>query len=432
MYTFVCSHEKMSINQLQKVKQRFGIVGNAPALNRAIELAIRIAATNIGVLIIGENGSGKESFAKIIHYLSHRKHGPFIAINCGAIPEGTIDSELFGHEKGSFTDASITRKGYFEEADQGSIFLDEIGEMPLHTQPRLLRVLENREYLRVGSSQKRSTNARMIAATNVNLQQYVQQKKFREDLYYRIAQVQITIPPLRERAEDIDLLFRKFALEYAQINQQDLIKLTAQAKEMLRQYPFPGNVRQLKNITWQLATLEEPQSNITQETLAKYLPSPITLPTLSRKTLFVPNKAEKETFYKVIFEMKEEIQEIKKVFFDLIQKQILDRSLLQEHPHLFRMLWNSNPTAYQKSNPQKAIAAKISSPPKEEASHDTPTQEDLSLKNLEKRLITKAVEKAPNYKEAAKMLGISERTLFRKVHQYKIKRSSSLKHTTAK
>ncbi len=408
----------MNTNELQKIKQRFGIIGNSPALNKAIEIAVRVANTHIGVLITGENGSGKESFAKIIHELGTQRHGNFIAVNCGAIPEGTIDSELFGHERGAFTSASETRKGYFEESDNGSIFLDEIGEMPLHTQPRLLRVLENKEYLRVGSSQKRFTNARVIAATNVDLQACVAQKKFREDLYYRIAQVEISIPPLRERGEDIYLLFRKFVLDFAHMHKTPLMQLTPLAQQMLMSYEFPGNIRQLKNITWQLGTFEAENSVVTETILEKYLPTPIIVPASkasnNKNTHVAPAviHEKKEMLYKIIVDMQQEIQEIKKVILDFIQQKINSKEIIKQHPQLFRMLMH--PIASQITNNTHAPKL-LELPTKKEISN---IQDNLSLKDQEEKLIREAIAKTKTHKEAANLLGISLRTLFRKIKQY--------------
>ena len=407
----------MNANEIKKIKQRFGIIGHAPALHHAIELAARVADTNIGILITGENGSGKESFANMIHHLSTRKHGHFVAVNCGAIPEGTMDSELFGHEKGAFTSASETRKGYFEASNDGSIFLDEIGEMPLHVQPRLLRVLENKAYMRVGSSQRRGSNARVIAATNVDLKQYVAQKKFREDLYYRIAQVEIAIPPLRERREDIHLLFRKFALDHAQTYQQPLIQLTPEAKEMLMQYAFPGNVRQLKNITWQLATLT-PGPTITAEVLAPYLPKPVMLSHTTTASLQqgvgLPSE-EREMLYKVIGDMQQQLQEIKKVLLHFIQHQPQYQRIIKAHPHLLRILVGNDASKPNSNEAEQTTPLALPA----QTNDDVDTGENLSLKYHEARLIKKALQKGGNYREAAKMLGIAQRTLFRKVQKYR-------------
>ena len=412
-------YSKKESKQLQQVKQRFGIVGNSPALNKAIQQAMRVAATDIGVLISGENGSGKELFAKIIHYLSPRSHEKLITVNCGAIPEGTIDSELFGHEKGAFTSALERRKGYFEEADQGIIFLDEIGEMPLHTQPRLLRVLENREYMRVGSSQKRKTDVRVIAATNVDLQKSITENKFREDLYYRIAQMQITIPPLRARGDDIYLLFQKFALDFASTHQATLLQLTPPAQKLLKSYPFPGNVRQLKNIVWQIATLERQNPRITEEVLAKYLPKP---PVRALTTSNTNHQAlsERELLYKTLFEMQRELKELGEIVLLLIQHQDNASDIVAAYPQFFshlRQRMQANPTKQEHPRP---LPIRIETPLMISPQEPTSAHTNLSLKEHEKRLIKKALDHSPNHKIAAEKLGISERTLYRKRNEYAI------------
>ncbi|MEM9569764.1 MAG: sigma-54 dependent transcriptional regulator [Bacteroidota bacterium] len=413
-------YSKKESKHLQQIKQRFGIVGNSPALNKAIQQAMRVAATDIGVLISGENGSGKELFAKIIHYLSPRSHEKLITVNCGAIPEGTIDSELFGHEKGAFTSALERRKGYFEEADHGIIFLDEIGEMPLHTQPRLLRVLENREYMRVGSSQKRKTDVRVIAATNVDLQKSITENKFREDLYYRIAQMQITIPPLRARGDDIYLLFQKFALDFASTHQATLLQLTPTAQKLLQSYLFPGNVRQLKNIVWQVATLERQKPLITEEVLAKYLPKPPVRALTTSKTNH-QLLSERELLYKTLFEMQRELKELGEIVLLLIQHQDKASDIAAAYPQFFRHLSQrmqaNNPVTQEHPRPLPVhIETPLMISPQERTSMHT----DLSLKEHEKRLIKKALDSSPNHKVAAEKLGISERTLYRKRNEYGI------------
>ena len=415
-------YSKKESKHLQQIKQRFGIVGNSAALNKAIQQAMRVAATDIGVLISGENGSGKELFAKIIHHLSPRSHEKLITVNCGAIPEGTIDSELFGHEKGAFTSALERRKGYFEEADQGIIFLDEIGEMPLHTQPRLLRVLENREYMRVGSSQKRKTDVRVIAATNVDLQKSVAESKFREDLYYRIAQMQITIPPLRARGDDIYLLFQKFALDFASAHQATLLQLTPPAQKLLKSYAFPGNVRQLKNIVWQIATLERQNPLITEEVLAKYLPKPpVSLRVPALATPKTNTFSERELLYKTLFEMQRELKELGEIVLLLIQHHDKANDIAAAYPQFFRHLSQRMQANTVKQDRPKPLPVPLERPlmisPQEQP---TPAQTGLSLKEHEKMLIKKALDTSPNHKIAAQKLGISERTLYRKRNEYAI------------
>ncbi|HLL95186.1 MAG TPA: sigma-54 dependent transcriptional regulator, partial [Spirosoma sp.] len=324
----------MNNQEILSVKQRFGIIGNAPALNYAINVAMQVAATDLTVLITGESGSGKESFSKIIHSLSARKHGQFIAINCGAIPEGTIDSELFGHEKGSFTGAVDSRKGYFETTNGGTIFLDEIGEMPLGTQARLLRVLENGEFIRVGSSKTQKTDVRVVAATNVNLMDAVDKGKFREDLYYRLNTVPIYVPPLRERGTDIELLFRKFTTDFAERYRIKPLQLTEQAKQLLINFPFPGNIRQLKNIAEQVSILESEQNKALEaETLAKYLPQ---AQAPNRSLALFPtahgpgmeNFSERELLYKVLFDMRRDMNDLKKLVRDVLGNEQDGRQIL--------------------------------------------------------------------------------------------------------
>ncbi|MEY3450863.1 MAG: hypothetical protein RL711_688, partial [Bacteroidota bacterium] len=307
-------------SEIQNVKQRFGIVGNAHLLQHAIQVAMQVAPTDMTVLITGESGSGKESFSKIIHHLSHRKHGQFIAINCGAIPEGTIDSELFGHEKGSFTGASDARKGYFEVTNGGTIFLDEIGEMPLGTQARLLRVLENGEFIRVGSSKVQKTDVRVVAATNVNLLNAVEKKKFREDLYYRLSTVDISLPPLRDRKEDIHLLFRKFAADFAQKYKMPPIKLDDNAVQLLQKFRWSGNIRQLRNVAEQISVLET-NRDITATTLQSYLPMEgSNLPSVIKERKNESDfNTEREILYKVLFDMKSDLHDLKKLTLELMQ-----------------------------------------------------------------------------------------------------------------
>ncbi|MHA6249276.1 sigma-54 interaction domain-containing protein [Pontibacter sp. CAU 1760] len=422
---------------IQSIKQRFGIIGNSPLLNHAIQVAVQVAPTDMTVLITGESGSGKESFSKIIHQLSPRKHGQFIAINCGAIPEGTIDSELFGHEKGSFTSAHESRKGYFEVTDGGTIFLDEIGEMPLGTQARLLRVLENGEFIKVGSSKVQKTDVRVVAATNVNLLNAVEKGRFREDLYYRLNTVPITVPPLRERGDDIHLLFRKFTSDFSEKYKVKPIVLTPDAVQELLSFRFPGNIRQLKNMAEQISVLEY-EREIDAYRLRHYLPKEQVnnLPAvLARETGSDHNFSERDLLYKVLFDMRRDMSELKKLVFDMLTHQPNDEELLKEHSHLFENLeqkqqYNSNGRSYQ---PQQETVHKepyylpVKHAPVQEYDEkveDIPheyEEESLSLEDKEKELILKALKKHNNKRKyAAQDLGISERTLYRKLKQYDI------------
>lgn len=388
--------------ELQQVKQRFGIIGNNPALNRAIDVALQVAPTDMSVLITGESGVGKETFPQIIHQNSPRKHGPYIAVNCGAIPEGTIDSELFGHEKGSFTGALADRKGYFEVADGGTIFLDEVGELPIPTQARLLRVLESGEFIKVGSSKVLKTNVRIVAATNVNLMQAVADSKFREDLYYRLNTVPIQIPPLRERSEDILLLFRKFAGDCAEKYRMPAIQLDDEAKQLLTSYRWPGNVRELKNITERISVIEE-QRDITGEILRNYLPDinveklPVLVKNDSQQKIF---NSEREILYQVLFDMKKDVTELKKLVHDIMAGNMqVGTSEDASYPH--------------------PIATHAIQPPIQEA--EDVVEESLSLEDVEKEMIRKALERHNGRrKNAAADLKISERTLYRKIKEYKL------------
>jgi transcriptional regulator with PAS, ATPase and Fis domain len=408
------------------VKQRFGIIGNSAALNHAIEVAVQVAPTDMTVLITGESGSGKESFSKIIHQLSPRKHGGFIAINCGAIPEGTIDSELFGHEKGSFTGAHEARKGYFEVTDGGTIFLDEIGEMPLGTQARLLRVLENGEFIRVGSSKIQKTDVRVVAATNVNLLQAVEKRQFREDLYYRLNTVPIYVPPLRERGNDMLLLFRKFATDFAEKYRVKPISLTEDAATLLLQFPFPGNIRQLKNLVEQISVLELDRE-ITRDKLLRYLPEQqiSRLPALLRDQEPRDAFSERDLLYKVLFDMKKDMNELKKLVYELLQNGHYGDEVINDHKDLFDGVdpeeRRPEPVANQQllleraKNERMIELAKI-----EDVQHET-EDESLSLERQEKEMIVKALRKNKNKRKyAAQDLGISERTLYRKIKQYEI------------
>ncbi|HXA03044.1 MAG TPA: sigma-54 dependent transcriptional regulator [Cytophagaceae bacterium] len=415
----------MSINsssEIQSLKQKFGIIGNSPLLNHAIQVASQVAPTDMTVLITGESGSGKESFSKIIHSNSTRKHGQFIAINCGAIPEGTIDSELFGHEKGSFTGAHEGRKGYFEVTNGGTIFLDEIGEMPLGTQARLLRVLENGEFIRVGSSKVQKTDVRVIAATNRELYSEVQKGKFREDLYYRLNTVPIYVPSLRERGGDIELIFRKFASDFADKYRIQPLKLTDEAKETLIKYRFPGNIRQLKNIVEQISVLET-NREISNETLLKYLPQTSTLPAILKdKNTPGEEFTERDLLYKILFDMKKDMTELKKLVFELLKHESHGSQMLHEHSDLFHNIGNepSSENTYllkpvQKDNKEPIHIDKI-----EDIPHET-EEESLSLEHQEKEMIMKALKKNNNKRKyAARDLGISERTLYRKIKEYEI------------
>ena len=398
------------LEKIKTIKQKFGIVGNSTPLNHAIEVAVQVAPTDMTVLISGESGTGKESFSKIIHSISKRKHGQFIAVNCGAIPEGTIDSELFGHEKGSFTGANESRKGYFEVTDKGTIFLDEIGEMPLSTQSRLLRILENGEFMKVGSSKVQKTDVRIIAATNVNLEDAVRNKKFREDLFYRLNTVPIIVPPLREREEDISLLFRKFASDFSDKNNINPIRLSEEAKKELMKYRFPGNIRELKNITEQMSVLEI-ERNIDLETVKKYIPESNNLPALSNTNLDSDdeNYNERDILYKILFDLKNDVTEMKKIIDNILNTndnvhlESKDTELIEERKILINDTNNHNNENYQEVT---------------EVEFDS---ESLSIEKKEKELIIKALRKNRNKRKyAAKDLGISERTLYRKIKHYNI------------
>ncbi len=419
----------MNAIDVLSIKQRFGIIGNSPLLNHAIEVAAQVAGTDMTVLITGESGSGKESFSKIIHQLSKRKHGQFIAINCGAIPEGTIDSELFGHEKGSFTGAHEARKGYFEVTDGGTIFLDEIGEMPLGTQARLLRVLENGEFIRVGSSKIQKTDVRVVAATNVNLMQAVDKGRFREDLYYRLSTVPIYVPPLRERGNDILLLFRKFATDFSEKYRVKPIYLTEDASALLVQFRFPGNIRQLKNIVEQMSVLEFDRE-ISRETLQKYLPAHQSsqMPALLRDAEHRDTSfSERDILYKVLFDMKKDMTELKKLVYELLQGDSYTNGdeLLKDHQDLFSGVSQEkrqepivNPHLLLENGKNKSNTIELDKV--EDIVHET-EEDSLSLEKKEKEMILRALRKNRNKRKyAAQDLGISERTLYRKIKQYEI------------
>lgn len=420
---------------IQSIKQRFGIVGSSPALTHAIQVASQVAPTDMSVLITGESGSGKESFSKIIHSLSHRKHGQFIAINCGAIPEGTIDSELFGHEKGSFTGAHEARKGYFEVTNGGTIFLDEIGEMPMSTQARLLRVLEYGEFIKVGSSKVQKGDVRVIAATNVNLLEAVERKRFREDLYYRLNTVPIYVPALRERGEDVDLLFRKFAADFSEKYRVTPIKLTPEAKTQLLKFRFPGNIRQLKNLVEQMSVLEI-EREVTAERLAVYLPqNESSLPALLRSASVNGDNSfsERDILYKVLFDMKKDVSELKKLVFRLLDGNEGNKTeILRDHSDLFENMDQeaeevndrpSTPYLIQPSQSSSSHSGKYDTNRIEDITHEAEVaeSESLSLEKKEKEMIIRALMKNNNKRKyAAQDLGISERTLYRKIKQYEI------------
>lgn len=393
---------------IQSIKQRFGIIGNDPNLNRAIEVAVQVAATDLTVFINGESGTGKDVFPQIIHQNSARKHGPYFAINCGAIPEGTIDSELFGHEKGSFTGAYDTRKGYFEVADGGTLFLDEVAELPLATQARLLRVLENGEFIKVGSSKIQKTNVRVVAATNVNIPTAIEKGRFREDLYYRLNTVPIHIPALRERKEDIRLLFRKFASDFAEKYHIPAVQLTPEALTMLENYRWDGNIRQLKNVTEQISIIET-ERVITPEILMNYLPTQTALPVIIKDDSKADTISERDILYKVLFDMKKDITELRKTVDELTSGQIpMATPVSQQHITPIKAT-----TVIDYDNTQDAEVEYL---------QEKQTSDNLSLQDKENEVIIKALRKYNGKrKDAAKELGISERTLYRKIKEYDIK-----------
>lgn len=402
---------------LQAVKQRFGIIGNAAALNRALNVAVQVAPTDITVLITGESGTGKEVMPKVIHQLSSRKHGAYIAVNCGAIPEGTIDSELFGHEKGAFTGAHDQRKGYFEVADKGTIFLDEVAELPLPTQVRLLRVLETGEFIRVGSSKPIKTDVRVVAATNENIMQAVHNGKFREDLYYRLSTVPIHLPPLRQRKEDIHLLFRKFAVDFGEKYRMPPIKLTDEAVQMLINYNWPGNIRQLKNVTEQISVIEN-ERQITGEILHGYLPDykASNLPILA-KSEEEKNLNERDLLYKVLFDMKRDLTDLRKMVLDIVQGDgnISGEMKSEIISKLYQGGGSNEPVISESYQIQQAENEDYDS----DFEEHVVVEESLSLEDREKELIKKALEKhRGKRKYAAQDLGISERTLYRKIKEY--------------
>ncbi len=407
---------------IQAIKQRFDIIGNSTLLDRAIDIASQVAPTDISVLITGPSGVGKEVFPKIIHQLSARKHGPYIAINCGAIPEGTIDSELFGHEKGSFTDAHEARKGYFEVANNGTIFLDEVAELPLSTQVRLLRVLESGEFMKVGSSKVIKTNVRVVAATNVDILDAIRNGKFREDLYYRLNSVPITIPSLKERKQDIDLLFRRFASDFAEKYRMPSLQLDEQARQYLINYRWQGNVRQLKNVTEQISIIERDR-NISLDVLTKYLPDSNNreLPALLDKSDAAQGFSERELLYKVLFEMKQDIHDLKKTIADIMQAigsnasiNPINKTFINKYsPDFDAFIDEEKEFEVQTAYPDNAI--------QNPSKNIVEAEEILSLQKKEMDLIKKAVEKYKGKRrKAAAELGISERTLYRKLKEFDI------------
>lgn len=419
------------MTNLQSIKQRFEIIGNDTHLNRALEKAIQVAPTDISVLVTGESGVGKEYIPKIIHSLSHRKHNKYIAVNCGAIPEGTIDSELFGHEKGAFTGATQTRSGYFEEADGGTIFLDEVGELPLTTQVRLLRVLENGEFLKVGSSRVQKTNVRIVAATNQNMQEAIRDGKFREDLYYRLSTVEIHLPPLRDREEDIHLLFRKFASDFGQKYKMPTIRLDDPAHRLLLHYRWPGNIRQLRNVAEQISVLEQ-EREVTAEVLRSYLPAdaaannlPAVVETKRGSGDF---SNEREILYKVLFDMKSDLNDLKKLTLELLKHEDSQQAR-QENQQLIRKIYGEDEEIVEEESvmpvlpavpPEEMLRPAPPSPAdKYHFAEEIEEEETLSLQEKEIELIKKSLERnRGKRKAAAAELGISERTLYRKIKQY--------------
>jgi len=419
------------MESIQAIKQRFGIIGNDPKLNRAIEKAIQVAPTDISVLVTGESGVGKESVPKIIHQLSHRKHGKYIAVNCGAIPEGTIDSELFGHEKGAFTGATATRSGYFEVADGGTIFLDEVGELPLTTQVRLLRVLENGEFIKVGSSKVQKTDVRIVAATNVNMFDAIKKEKFREDLYYRLSTIDINLPPLRERKEDIHLLFRKFASDFALKYKMPTIKLTDDAINSLLKFRWNGNIRQLRNVAEQVSVLEQNRT-ISAAALQHYLPSagnnlPAVISTSKSESDF---SSEREILYKVLFDMKSDLNDLKKLTMELMKNGSAS-DVQKDNEHLIEKIYGEDKdedfnhsienlevlSIPESSKNHDAVVTNVED--KYHFAEEIEEEETLSLHDKELELIKKSLERhSGKRKLAAAELGISERTLYRKIKQY--------------
>ena len=417
------------MDSLQSVKQRFGIIGNNIGLNRALEKALQVASTDISVLVIGESGVGKENIPKIIHQFSHRKHSKYIAVNCGAIPEGTIDSELFGHEKGAFTGATQTRSGYFEVADGGTIFLDEVGELPLPTQVRLLRVLETGEFIKVGSSKVQKTNARIVAATNVNMLEAIEKGKFREDLYYRLSTVEITLPPLRERKEDVVLLFRKFASDFAQKYRMPPLQLDEHAQALLTEYRWSGNIRQLRNVAEQLSVLEK-ERKINAATMRTYLPDrgkqlPAVVGKKEKESDF---SSEREILYKVLFDMKNDLNDLKKLTLDLMNNGTSE-GVQEKNQGLIEKIYGKESSDAPESEtealsmatyePEVPQITKAEAVDKYAYAETIEEEEPLSLQAKELEMIKQALIRCNGKRKlAAKELGISERTLYRKIKQY--------------
>ena len=419
------------MESIQAIKQRFGIIGNDQKLNRSIEKAIQVSPTDISVLVTGESGVGKESIPRIIHQLSHRKHGKYIAVNCGAIPEGTIDSELFGHEKGAFTGATSTRSGYFEVADEGTIFLDEVGELPLTTQVRLLRVLENGEFIKVGSSKVQKTNVRIVAATNVNMFEAIKKEKFREDLYYRLSTVEINLPPLRDRKEDIHLLFRKFASDFALKYKMPTIKLTDEAVVLLIKYRWNGNIRQLRNVAEQVSVLEQNRT-ISGGTIQNYLPNTgSNLPAVVKNSKSESDfSSEREILYKVLFDMKSDLNDLKKLTMELMKKGS-DSDVQKDNEHLIEKIYGEDKDEEFEAAVEDLEVLSIPEhtedmdetiselEDKYHFAEEIEEEETLSLHDKELELIKKSLERhSGKRKLAAAELGISERTLYRKIKQF--------------
>jgi len=420
------------MENIQQVKQRFGIIGNHAGLNRALEKALRVAATEIAVLVTGESGVGKENIPKIIHQFSPRKHGKYIAVNCGAIPEGTIDSELFGHEKGAFTGATASRSGYFEVADGGTIFLDEVGELPLPTQVRLLRVLENGEFFKVGSSKVQKTNVRIVAATNVDMQEAIAKEKFREDLYYRLSTVEIAIPPLRDRKEDIPLLFRKFAADFAEKYRMPPLLLDEHAQHALQQYRWSGNIRQLRNIAEQMSVLET-EREIGPHVLRSYLPEQRQLPSVVSKEKSGGGDfaSEREILYKVLFDMRADLNDLKKLTHALIEEGS-SAATMEKNQGLIDKIYGDETREAPKGLPiastvdvatpdQELEISKVAPSDKYDYAETAVEEEPLSLLDKEIEMIKQALSRSKGKrKKAAEELGISERTLYRKIKQYNL------------
>ena len=425
------------MDSLQNIKQRFGIIGNNISLNRALEKSLRVAETDISVLVVGESGVGKENIPRIIHQYSHRKHSKYIAVNCGAIPEGTIDSELFGHEKGAFTGATQSRDGYFQVADGGTIFLDEVGELPLSTQVRLLRVLESGEFLKVGSSKVQKSNLRIVAATNLNIPEAIQKGKFREDLYYRLSTVEILIPPLRNRKEDIPLLFRKFASDFAQKYKMPTLRLNENTERILTNYRWSGNIRQLRNVAEQLSVLEK-NREISPELIKSYLPnSNSQLPAIfERETKGSDFSSEREILYKVLFDMKNDLNDLKKITHDLINDENID-SINKKNKAIIKKMYQENDEIKDEDfkNEKKSFEAvpldtnnnnlkdKVEKD-KYEYAETIIEEETLSLLEKEIEMIKRALSRSKGRRKlAAKELGISERTLYRKIKQFDLNKN---------